>query len=118
MFLDALGADIEPVEHVSRLAMHLPDAVTTRNDWRRVDGMTRSSRELIRLDYRDGLQPHDARAAFFAAFPVDPPPSCPVTWPVHADQMNPSRLIVRDLSAYSGEFIVFKTLSSVPKSVN
>jgi hypothetical protein len=46
VFLDALGTDIEPVEHVSRLVMHPPIAVTTRNDWRRVEVMTRAPSEL------------------------------------------------------------------------
>jgi NTE family protein len=49
VFLDALGADIERVEHINRVLRHLPETVEPESGWRHVDVLAIAPSERIEL---------------------------------------------------------------------
>jgi NTE family protein len=49
VFLDALGADIERIEHVNRMVEHLPHTVEPESGWRHVDVVAIGPSERIEL---------------------------------------------------------------------
>ncbi|WP_321840907.1 patatin-like phospholipase family protein [Paraburkholderia bannensis] len=49
VFLDALGADIERIEHVNRMVLHLPHTVEPESGWRHVDVLAIGPSERIEL---------------------------------------------------------------------
>lgn len=49
VFLDALGADIERVEHVNRMVRHLPHTVEPESGWRHVDVLAIGPSERVEL---------------------------------------------------------------------
>lgn len=49
VFLDALGADIERVEHINRMVRHLPETVEPESGWRHVEVLAIAPSERIEL---------------------------------------------------------------------
>ncbi|MEQ5840763.1 patatin-like phospholipase family protein [Paraburkholderia acidicola] len=49
VFLDAIGADIERIEHVNRMVLQLPHAVEPESGWRHVDVLAIAPSERIEL---------------------------------------------------------------------
>ena len=49
VFLDALGADIERIEHVNRMVLHLPHTVEPESGWRHIDVLAIGPSERIEL---------------------------------------------------------------------
>ncbi|WP_322010451.1 patatin-like phospholipase family protein [Paraburkholderia sp. J12] len=49
VFLDALGADIERVEHINRMVRHLPETVEPESGWRLVEVLAIAPSERIEL---------------------------------------------------------------------
>lgn len=49
VFLDALGADIERIEHVNRMVLHLPHVVEPESGWRHIDVLAIAPSERIEL---------------------------------------------------------------------
>jgi NTE family protein len=49
VFLDSIGADIERIEHVNQMVLHLPDEVEPGSGWRRVEVLPIAPSERIEL---------------------------------------------------------------------
>ncbi|WP_322043827.1 patatin-like phospholipase family protein [Paraburkholderia sp. J67] len=49
VFLDAIGADIERIEHVNRMVQHLPHTIEPESGWRHVDVLAIGPSERIEL---------------------------------------------------------------------
>jgi NTE family protein len=49
VFLDALGADIERIEHVNRMVLQLPHAVEPESGWRHIEVLAIAPSERIEL---------------------------------------------------------------------
>jgi NTE family protein len=49
VFLDALGADIERIEHINRMVLHLPHTVEPESGWRHIDVLAIAPSERIEL---------------------------------------------------------------------